>query len=76
MSRNSPNMSYCAFENTADALRQVLNLMYEAQDAGDTFQKFLESRSSAEERRAVERLLSLVEEVKEVADEWIGEDTE
>lgn len=71
-----PNMSYCAFENTAAALRQVLNLMYEAQDAGDTFQKFLESRSSAEERQAVERLLSLAEEVKEVADEWIEEDTE
>ena len=69
-----PNMSYCAFENTASALRQVLNLMYEAQDAGDTFQKFLNSRSSAEERMAVERLLSLVEEVKEVADQWIEED--
>ena len=29
MSSNYPNMSYCAFENTALAMRQLLNMMRE-----------------------------------------------
>ena len=68
-----PNMSYCAFENTESALRQVLGMMFESRYDGETFDEFLASRSSAEERRAVERVLSLIEEIKDVTDEWVNE---
>lgn len=61
------NMSYCAFENTASDLRQCLNMLYEARDNGVGLQKFIESRSSTSEGRSVERLLSLAEELIEVA---------
>jgi len=32
---NSPNMSYCAVENTEKALRQVINLMQEHDTVAD-----------------------------------------
>ena len=69
-----PNMSYCAFENTLEALYQVRNIMYAAQDDGMSFDEFLASRSSAEERLSVERLISIVTELKESADEWMNTD--
>jgi hypothetical protein len=61
------NMSYCAFENTYSDLRQCLNMLFEARDNGVGLQKFIESRSSKDEGRAVEQLLALAEELIEVA---------
>ena len=61
-----PNMSYCAFENTERALRQCLAMLQEAWDEGIGLQEFIESRSSREEGRSVERLLAVAEELIEV----------
>ena len=68
------NMSYCAFENTTSDLRQCLNMLYEARDSGIGLQEFIESRSSKEEGRSVERLLSLAEELIEVANMMEADD--
>jgi hypothetical protein len=32
---NFPNMSYCAFENTANAMEQIANMIQEAIDANE-----------------------------------------
>ena len=60
------NLSYCAFENTERALRQCLVMLQEAWDEGNGLQEFIESRSSREEGRSVERLLAVAEELIEV----------
>ena len=44
-----PNMSYCAFENTLAAMRQVMDMLREAIDNGEPL-----DFSSAEEKRAYE----------------------
>lgn len=69
-----PSMSYCAFANTADDMRQCLNMLMEAADSGMDLREFIESRSSREEGRAVERLISLAEQLLEVVDEMCGND--
>ena len=54
MSSNYPNMSYCAFENTALAMRQLLNMMRNVdslQDldlSGDELRAFRELKDSCE----------------------------
>lgn len=60
------NMSYCAFENTANDLYQCLRMLYDAQEGDVSLQRFIELRSSKEERRAVERLISLAEDLVEL----------
>lgn len=54
MSSNYPNMSYCAFENTTLAMRQLLNMMREV----DSLQ---ELDLSHEELRAFRELQDLCE---------------
>jgi len=50
------NMSYCAFENTLDAMRQIAGILEEARADGIGFRDFLKGLSSAYERRAVEEI--------------------
>lgn len=61
------NMSYCAFENTVNDLRQCLRMMYDAEDADVNLERFIELRSSKEEGRAVGVLISLAEDIVELA---------
>lgn len=68
------SMSYCAFENTATDMRQCLSMLEEAADSGMDLREFIESRSSREEGRAVERLIALAEELLEVVNEMWGDD--
>lgn len=63
MSRNYPNMTYCAFENTASALRQVIGLVQDAYEDGMTFGELVESRSSKDEGRAVREIAGLAQEL-------------
>jgi len=58
------NMSYCAVENTASALRQVLNLMVEF----DTIDEWVESLNQYE-RQSINSLLESCREIAEYADE-------
>lgn len=60
------SLSYCAFENTSSDLRQCLNMLIEAHEDGMGLREFIESRSSREEGRAVERLIAIAEELLEV----------
>lgn len=63
-------MSYCAFENTALALQQLMEIINDELEEGRNYEEFLESRSSLEERSAVksvrmncEDLLNLFEAI-------------
>jgi hypothetical protein len=66
MSSNYPNMSYCAFENTAMAMRQLLNMMREV----DSLQ---ELDLSYEEMRAFRELQDLCELFAEGAEALEGD---
>jgi len=50
-----PSMSYCAFENTVSELEQILQILQEQH----SLTSLLESRSSSDERVAVEELADL-----------------
>jgi hypothetical protein len=62
------NMSYCAFENTVSDLRQCLTMIHEAREEGMSLAEFIKTRSSRQESRAVERLLSVAEELLDAVD--------
>lgn len=53
---NYPNMSYCAFENTNSAIRQLIDIMSDALDERVTGEEFIEECSSWEEKTAVKQL--------------------
>ena len=57
MSRNSPNMSYCAFENTEQALLQIRDIISEYSSMSD----LLKDASSDEERASMRRFMRLLE---------------
>jgi hypothetical protein len=67
---NRPNMYYCAFENTALAMQQLLYIL-ESEDPQDA-EKFINSRSSFEEREAVVRVYSLAMSLVEAIDSIPG----
>ena len=69
------NMSYCAYENTLNELRQCLAMLYEARDEGMSLTQFLESRSSKHEKLAVTQLVACAEELLEVYNMMEDEDT-
>jgi len=64
--RDYPNMSYCMYENTTLALKQILDDLSEAHEEFVTFEEYAEDRSSREERAALRDLESLLEEVQDV----------
>ena len=57
MSRNSPNMSYCAFENTEQALLQIRDIISEY----SSMSELLADASSDEERASMKRFMRLLE---------------
>ena len=57
MSRNSPNMSYCAFENTELALLQIRDIISEY----SSMSELLADASSDEERASMKRFMRLLE---------------
>lgn len=58
--RNYPNMSYCMFENTVNAMSQILESIDDAK-IGDGVVDFFESLSR-EERRSLQHLFNQCEE--------------
>ena len=68
------NMSYCAFENTSSELWQCLSILYKARGDGMGLREFIESRSSREEGRSVERLVAIAEELIELVQMMDEED--
>ena len=61
----TPNMSYCAVENTARAMEQVIALMEEF----DSPEEWLESLD-AHERRGLESLLVSLERFREYTEQF------
>ena len=44
-----PNMSYCMYQNTRLALRQILGDLEEAQEKGVTYKEYVDDFSSSDE---------------------------
>lgn len=62
---NYPNMSYCAFENTAAAIRQLIGMLGDAIDEGEP-----REMSSYQERRAFEEMHELIESFQETLEQY------
>jgi len=74
---NHPNMSYCMFQNTQLAMRQILNHMADAEQEGELGAFF--SRLSREEKRAARWLVESCNnfvEIFEQAEEEEAKDIE
>lgn len=68
------SMSYCVFENTVVDLRNCLSFLEEALNSGQTFDEFIDSRSSEYEMKAVSQLIQLCEEITEMAKAFDDQD--
>ena len=66
---NYPNMSYCMYQNTRLALQQILGDLEEAHEKGVTYEEYVEDFSSSDERRAMNELVDLFEEVRYMINE-------
>jgi len=66
---NYPNMSYCMYQNTRLALQQILNDLEEAHEKGVTYEEYVDDFSSSDERRAMNELVDLFEEVRYMINE-------
>lgn len=62
---NSPNMSYCQFENTLAAMQQCMETLSIALDDGEKL-----DFSSAEEKRAFMRMQQQCEEMMDLIDQY------
>jgi len=58
---NYPNMSYCAFENTVNALWQLRDMLSRAIDDGEPLEF-----SSRDEKQAYEELKETMEEIADL----------
>lgn len=67
MTRDYPNMSYCMFNNTVDALNQILEAINDARIDGGVVEFF--NGLSREERRNMQHLYNLCEEYMQVAED-------
>ena len=65
------NMSYCRFENTVIDMKDCLNDLAEAVDAGLSMKQFLERLSTDYERRAVEQMLTVLNDMTEVMEQLV-----
>lgn len=63
--RDSPNMSYCQFENTLAAMQQCMQTLSIALDDGENL-----DFSSAEEKSAFLRMQQQCEEMMDLMDEY------
>jgi DNA-binding winged helix-turn-helix (wHTH) protein len=59
-------MSYCAFENTTNDIRQCISIIENALEDGKNMQQFISSRSSDREGYAVQKLFHAVQEFVEL----------
>jgi len=59
-------MSYCMFENTYSALKQVRNYMENV----ESLESMLEEASSSYEKESMEKLYELILDVKELYDNF------
>lgn len=64
-----PNMSYCMFQNTLLAMRQLLNAMEEG--GSELF-----ADMSSEERRAFDELFNACEAYQSTAEQMVAEEQE
>ena len=62
---NYPNMSYCAFENTSRAIRQLMQMIGEAIDEGEPL-----CMSSRDEKFAFHEMPALLEDLKDMLDQY------
>lgn len=62
---NYPNMSYCAFENTAAAIRQLIGMLGNAIDDGEPHEM-----SSYQERRAFNEMQELIQSFQETLEQY------
>ena len=62
---NYPNMSYCAFENTAAAIRQLIGMMADAIDEGEP-----REMSSQYEQRAFDEMQELIQAFQETLEQY------
>jgi predicted phage gp36 major capsid-like protein len=62
---NYPNMSYCAFENTAAAIRQLIGMLGDAIDEGEP-----REMSSYQEQRAFDEMQELIESFQETLEQY------
>jgi len=70
-----PNMSYCMYQNTRLALRQILGDLEEAQEKGITYKEYADERSSSGEKYAMKEFEDLFEEIQDVLQEMRDADT-
>jgi len=62
-------MSYCMYQNTRLALQQILGDLEEAHEKGVTYEEYVDNFSSSDERRAMNELVDLFEEVRYMINE-------
>jgi hypothetical protein len=62
---NYPNMSYCAFENTAAAIRQLIGMLGDAIDDGEPHEM-----SSWQEKRAFDGMQELIQDFQETLEQY------
>jgi len=62
---NYPNMSYCAFENTASAIRQLIGMMADAIDEDEPHEM-----TSRQEKRAFDEMHELIQSFQETLEQY------
>lgn len=60
---NYPNMSYCMYENTVQALNQICNDLSDSLDDQVTIEEYRKDRSSRQEAEAFDRIKYMCEDV-------------
>ena len=60
---NYPNMSYCMYENTVQALNQICNHLSDSLDDCVTIEEYRKDRSSRQEAEAFDRIKYMCEDV-------------
>lgn len=67
---NYPNMSYCMFENTTLALKQIMDELQEV----SSMQELLKNASSTHERVAIKQFFQMIPEIAEMLEDLSVED--
>lgn len=70
MRNNYPNMSYCAFENTLDAIEQCMGMIIEAIDSDEDliFSSYQEKNAFMSMFDKCQYMLEALEQYQEMAD--------
>ena len=77
MSRDFPNMSYCAFENTSNAMDQVANMLDEALQANEPLElNRYEQRPYEGMYEKCRALMNLLEEHQQLVEDHAARETE